>query len=199
MHTLLGAGGAIGNELLKELRRGGERVRSVGRNQKTIAGEVESVSADISSLDQTISVVSGSAVVYLLIGLKYDLKVWRELWPRMMRNTIEACKRVKAKLVFFDNVYMYGKGDGPMNEGTPFNPCSKKGEIRAQIAATLLDEIKAGNPNALIARSADFYGPDARNGIPNILVCDKFVNGTSYKAFVYFYPGRRKEPGSFVQ
>ena len=31
-----------------------------------------------------------------------------------------------ARLMFFDNVYMYGKVDGRMTEETPFNPCSRK-------------------------------------------------------------------------
>ena len=48
-------------------------------------------------------------MVFLLVGLKYDHKVWAELWPRIMANTIEACKPANAKLIFFDNVYMYGK------------------------------------------------------------------------------------------
>jgi hypothetical protein len=34
-----------------------------------------------------------------------------------------------------------------MTEQTPFRPCSKKGEIRAQIATMLLDEVKTGNPH----------------------------------------------------
>ena len=117
--------------------------------------------------------------MYLLAGLKYDVKIWRELWPRIMSNTIEACKRAKAKLIFFDNVYMYGKVSGRMTEETAFNPCSKKGEIRAQIARTLLNEIKAGNLVALIARSADFYGPHVTTGIPNILVFDKLAQGAT--------------------
>src|SRR5258708_209710 len=81
------------------------------------------------------------------------------------------------QLVFFDNVYMYGKVDGVMTEETPFRPCSKKGEIRAEIATLLLNEIKAGNLTALIARSADFYGPRVRTAIPNTLVFDKFAKG----------------------
>lgn len=177
MHTILGAGGAIGEELLKELRNKGEIVRLVGRNPQSVAGVSEIVSADISNQDQTIRAVSGSTVVYLLVGLKYDLKVWRELWPPIMRNTIEACKRTKAKLIFFDNVYMYGKVNGPMTEETPFNPCSKKGEIRAQIATALLEEIKSGSLTALIARCADFYGPRASNSVVNVLVFDKFAKG----------------------
>jgi len=177
MQTILGAGGAIGRELLRELSQAGKQVRVVGHNPKLVQGAAEVVSADISNLDQTIRAVSGSTVVHLLIGLKYDFKVWRELWPRIMNNANEACKRANAKLIFFDNVYMYGKVSGRMTEETPFNPCSKKGEIRAQIATTLLNEIKAGKLNAMIARSADFYGPHAMTSVANILVFDKLVKG----------------------
>ena len=175
MQTILGAGGAIGTEVVRELAHRRQPVRLVGRNPKRVQGATETVSADISNLEQTIRAVSGSTVVHLLVGLKYDFSVWRELWPRIMGNAIEACKRANAKLIFFDNVYMYGRVSGPMTEDTPFNPCSKKGEIRAQIATALLNEIKAGKLNAMIARSADFYGPHARTSVPNILVFDKFA------------------------
>ncbi len=179
-HTILGAGGVIATELVKELARSGqERIRLVGRSPRARNGATESVSADVSDLEQTVRAVAGSTVVYLLVGLKYDVKVWRELWPRIMRNTIEACKRAGAKLVFFDNVYAYGKVTGRMTEETPFNPCSKKGEIRAQIATELLDEIKAGALEALIARSADFYGPRAKTSIFNLLVFDKLDKGAT--------------------
>ena len=177
MVTILGAGGAIGNALVKELAARNEPIRLVSRNPKLVPGAAEAVAADLSNLDDTVKAVTGSRIAFLLVGLKYDIKVWRELWPRIMRNTIEAAKRANAKLVFFDNVYMYGKVEGPMTEETPFRPCSKKGEIRAQIATMLLNEMKAGNLTALIARSADFYGPRARTGIPNVLVFDKLAKG----------------------
>ena len=50
-----------------------------------------------------------------------------------------------------------------MTEATPINPVSEKGKIRAQIAQLILDEVKAGKLTALIARSADFYGPGIKN------------------------------------
>jgi nucleoside-diphosphate-sugar epimerase len=137
----------------------------------------ELFAADLSDREQTIRAVAGSSVVHLLVGLKYDLGVWRELWPRIMANTIEACKRAQAKLVFFDNVYVYGKVDGPMTEETPYAPCSKKGEVRAKIAIMLMDEVKTGGLTAMIARSADFYGPDTRHGVPNVLVFEAFAKG----------------------
>jgi nucleoside-diphosphate-sugar epimerase len=179
MHTILGAGGTIGTELLKVLAQDGRPVRLVGRRPRQVEGATETMSADLTNLDQTIAAVAGSSVVYLLVGLKYDAKVWRELWPRIMDNAIEACKRAGAKLIFFDNVYAYGKVNGRMTETTIFNPCSEKGEIRAQIAVKLINEFKAGTLEALIARSADFYGPNARTSILNILVFDKFAQGKS--------------------
>jgi nucleoside-diphosphate-sugar epimerase len=109
--------------------------------------------------------------VYLVVGLAYDIRVWKESWPKIMANTINACRANGSKLIFFDNVYMYGKVEGVMTEETPFNPISKKGEIRAAIATHLLNEMKAGNIQALIARSADFYGPVGfTTSVPNMLV-----------------------------
>ncbi len=177
MFSILGAGGAIGNELVKVLAPRNEAIRLVSRNPTLVPSAAEAIAADLSNLDDTLKVVSGSRIVFLVIGLRYEIKVWRELWPRIMHNVIEATKRSGARLIFFDNVYMYGKVDGPMKEETPFRPCSKKGEIRAQIATVLLNEMKAGSLTALIARSADFYGPRARTGIPNVLVFDKLAKG----------------------
>jgi nucleoside-diphosphate-sugar epimerase len=168
--TILGAGGAIGNELVNLLAAKNQPFRLVGRNPKVTSGATETVAADVTDRDQTVRAVAGSSVVHLLIGLKYDRSVWRDMWPRIMRNTIEACKRADAKLIFFDNVYMYGKVSGPMTEETPFNPCSEKGEIRAKIATMLINEWKSGALAAMIARSADFYGPNAQNAVPNLLV-----------------------------
>ncbi len=62
-----------------------------------------------------------------------------------------------------------------MTEETPFNPCSRKGEIRAQIATTLLNEIQAGSLTALIARAPDFYGPATPTGVANVLVFDAWA------------------------
>ena len=174
MITILGAGGAIGNELVKFLAARNQPFRLVGRNPRATPGATETLAVDLTDKDQTIRAVAGSSVVHLLVGLKYDHNVWQEMWPRIMSNTIEACKRADTKLIFFDNVYINGKVSGPMSEETPFNPCSKKGEIRAKIATTLINEWKAGALTGMIARSADFYGPDTRNGVPNLLVFEPF-------------------------
>ena len=176
-HTILGAGGSIGNALTHELLKTKEDVRLVSRSNYSVPG-TESFKADITSYDETLKSVKDSDFVYLCAGLTYDSKVWAELWPKVMQNTINACKSVNAKLVFFDNVYMYGKVDGKMTETTPYNPCSRKGETRAKIVMLLENEIRKKNINAIIARSADLYGPYAtKTSVPYILVFDKLLYG----------------------
>jgi len=176
LHCVLGAGGAIADQLLPVLKANKEKVRLVSRKPPLIPG-TESVTADLADYDQTLQAVKGSSTVYLLAGLKYDIRVWKEKWPKIMTNTINACKETGSRLIFFDNVYMYGRTD-KMTEESPFNPCSRKGAVRAAIATQLLNEMKAGNIKALIARSADFYGPVGfKTSVPNILVFGNILKG----------------------
>lgn len=167
----------ISDELVKLLAARDQPFRLVSRQPRQQQGAAETVAADLSDKEQAIRAVAGSSLVFLLVGLKYDHKLWAEMWPKIMANTIEACKRAGAKLIFFDNVYMYGKVDGAMTETTPFKPSSKKGEIRARIATSLTNEWEAGKLTAMIARSADFYGPHTRNGISNELVFARLSKG----------------------
>lgn len=176
-HTILGAGGSVGNALTHQLLKTNEDIRLVSRSNYSVFG-TESFMADLTSYEETLLAVKGSDIVYLCAGLPYDSKVWADLWPRIMKNSIDACKSVNAKLIFFDNVYMYGKVSGKMVETTPFNPCTKKGEIRAKIVMMLEDEITKKNINAIIARSADLYGPYAlKTSILYLLAIEKLLNG----------------------
>jgi len=66
-----------------------------------------------------------------------------------------------------------------MTESTPYNPCSVKGGTRAKIATQLMDEAKAGNIRASIARAADFYGTETHNSFFDMMVLDKFAKKQS--------------------
>ena len=173
LHTILGANGTIGHEVSLALPTYTTRIRQVSRDPKKENATDELFKADLLDAKATEQAVAGSEVVYLLAGLKYDTKLWQEQWPRVMRNTIDACKRHRSKLVFFDNVYPYGKVNGTMTETTPFDPCSKKGEVRAAIATMLLDEMERGELTAMIVRSADFYGPGAALSITHSTVTER--------------------------
>jgi nucleoside-diphosphate-sugar epimerase len=94
-----------------------------------------------------------------------------------MRNSIDACKRHGSALVFFDNVYAYGRVDGAMTEETPYNPCSRKGEVRARIATMLMEEARRGELRAMIVRAADFYGPGAALSLTHATVTERLKAG----------------------
>lgn len=160
MQTILGANGTIGSVLAKELMNYTDKVRLVSRNPKKVNATDELFPADLSVPGEADRAVAGSEVTYLVVGLDYKLKVWEDKWPKLMKAVIDACIRHNSRLVFFDNVYMYDINEiGNMTESSAINPPSRKGAVRKQISEMLLDETKAGTLMALIARSADFYGP----------------------------------------
>jgi nucleoside-diphosphate-sugar epimerase len=174
MQTILGGGGTIGTVLAKELTQYTDQIRIVSRNPKKVNETDQLFPADLSDISHVNKAVEGSDVVYLTVGFDYNRKVWREKWPPLMRSVIEACIQHQAKLVFFDNVYLYDRNFiGHMTEETPINPSSEKGEVRAEIAGMITDEIQRGNLTALIGRSADFYGP---NNDKSVLVDSVFKN-----------------------
>ena len=160
MQTILGANGTIGLVLTKELRDYTDKIRLVSRNPKKVHETDELFPADLSDAIQVDKAIEGSDIVYLMVGFDYNLKIWQRQWPKLMRATLDACIKHKSKLVFFDNVYLYDINAIPhMTEESAVNPPSKKGLVRKKIAEMLLHEVKSGNIDALIARSADFYGP----------------------------------------
>lgn len=178
MQTILGAGGDIGTLLAKELRYYTDTIRLVARNPKQVNGNDELFKADLLNREEALKAVKGSAVAYLTIGLAYDIRIWKAQWPAIMQNVIDACVEHQCRLVFFDNVYMYDKSAIPdMREGSPIHPPSEKGKIRAQLVQMINEAIATRGLKALIARSADFYGPGARNGILNILVINNYAKG----------------------
>jgi nucleoside-diphosphate-sugar epimerase len=193
LHTLLGANGTIATELIPLLQANARQIRLVSRNPKQVPG-AEVFQADVLNRDQVFQAVKGSDIVYLLVGLEYDRKVWKTAWPVIMRNTIDACKAAGSKLIFFDNVYMYGRVKGKMTESTSHNPSSVKGKIRAEINEMLRKEIDKGSLKAIIATSADFYGPrTGKTSVASIMIFDKLKKGKSAQWFV-----NAKQPHSFT-
>ncbi|MFZ4056858.1 MAG: NAD-dependent epimerase/dehydratase family protein [Ferruginibacter sp.] len=183
MHTILGAGGVIGNELTEVLLAQQQTVRSVSRKGTAIAG-TEAIAADLTDAEQTANAVKGSSIVYLLVGLEYKKSVWEKWWPVVMQNTINACKQHQAKLIFFDNVYALGKVNGAMTEDLPFEPDSMKGQIRAGITSQLLHEMNTGQLTAIVARAADFYGPRCKTSGFNSMVAENLKKGKTPQCLI---------------
>lgn len=161
MQTILGAGGGAGAELAKALAAFTSSIKIVNRNPKKVNPSDQLVQADLSNALMLDEAVSGSEIVYVTIGFEYKLSVWKEAWPKFMNNLVESCKKHKAKIVFVDNIYMLDKNSlSNMTEETAIIPACKKGEVRKEVFNILMRAVHRGEVEALIARGADFYGPN---------------------------------------
>ena len=184
MQTIIGSGGAIGIPLAKELKNYTDQIRLVSRNPKQVNDTDELFPADVYDLSQVDKAIAGSEVVYVVIGFEYKLSVWQKIWPAFMKAVIQSCKTHQAKLVFLDNVYLYAKSAIPhMTEDAPLQAPSKKGLVRLQLHEMIMEEVEQGNLTALIARAADFYGPDNKNSALSIMVTDNLLKGKKAQAF----------------
>ncbi len=160
MQTIVGSGGVIGIELAKALKNHTDQIRLVARNPKKINENDLLFKADVLNFKSLNQAIAGSKVVYATVGFPYSVKIWQQSWPLFIENLIRACETHGSKLVFFDNVYMYDvKCLDHMTEQSTINPSSKKGQVRAKVANMILESASKGRIEALIARSADFYGP----------------------------------------
>ena len=159
MQTILGSGGAIGTDLARSLVQYTDSIRLVSRNPQKVNNTDQLFPADLTDAAQVQKAVEGSEVVDLTVGLPYKTKTWREQWPPLMKNVVDACIQQKAKLVFFDNVYAIG-GDNVkhITETSPISPVSKKGLVRAGLDQYITEQVEKGKLDAIIARSPDFFG-----------------------------------------
>jgi nucleoside-diphosphate-sugar epimerase len=184
VQTIIGSGGTVALPLAKELKKYVDKIRLVSRNPKKVNETDELFPLEVNDFNQIDKAISDSEIVYVTIGFNYNLKVWQRTWPPFMRAVIEACKAHKAKLVFFDNVYMYAKSAIPhMTEESPLQPPSKKGMVRKQLHEMIMNETEKGNLTALIARSADFYGPDNSKSVLMETTAKNLIKGKKAQPF----------------
>jgi nucleoside-diphosphate-sugar epimerase len=178
MQTVLGATGQIAIELARELNRTfTEDIRLVSRNPRKVSDSDTLLAADLLDADQAAKAVKGSSVVYFTAGLPPDTQRWETQFPVMLRNALDAARASDASFVYFDNTYMYPQDDRLLTESTPFDPVGRKGQIRAQMASMVLQEMEQGDIPVVIGRAPEFYGPGKTQSITNTLVIDNLKAG----------------------
>ena len=170
--VVLGAKGSIAQGVLKELLRRQLPIRAVSRSIPP-SEQYETQQADLLDLEQTKQAVAGAEIVYLCVGLPYRTEVWNTQWEIIMEHTIEACAEAGAKLVFLDNIYLYGPAplQAPITEDHPQHPPSVKGAARKRTVELFMQAIQTGKIEGLIGRAPDIYGPGA-------------INSTLYNSFL---------------
>jgi nucleoside-diphosphate-sugar epimerase len=175
LHVVLGAGGGTGGAIVRELVGQGRRVRAVTRGGNAAASygtlppaSFEDVAADVTEREQLRRALEGVNVVFHCAQPANTR--WPQEFPAMTRGIMAATAAAGAKLVFADNLYMYGPVDGPMTEETPPVAQTKKGRVRAAMAEELLAAHSAGKLRVVIGRSSDYFCP----GGPSYAIGERF-------------------------
>jgi nucleoside-diphosphate-sugar epimerase len=160
LHVIFG-GGQVGQPLAQLLSERGLRVRIARRSAGAPEG-VELMRGDATDRNFCVEAARGARTVYHCMNPPYSARIWADVIPKYLENLIAAAAAAEARLVVLESVYMLGRSGGrPMNEDTPMNPCSRKGEIRAREAKRLFEAHQRGEVRATAARASDFYGPGA--------------------------------------
>ena len=159
LHVVFGAG-QVGYPLAERLLAAGKRVRIAKRSSGHIPSGCELTLGDATDRTFCVNAARGARTIYHCMNPPYSARAWAELLPRYMDNLIAAAAQGGARLVVLDNLYMLGRPGGrPLNEDTPMNPSSRKGEIRARVAGALFEAHRRGDVIATEGRASDFYGP----------------------------------------
>jgi nucleoside-diphosphate-sugar epimerase len=163
IHVVLGATGGIGSALIEELVRRGHTVRAVSRSGGAPEG-AEDIKADVATREGAKAAVEDASVIYHAAQPAYTR--WPEEFPPMTDAVIEDAAAAGAKLVFADNLYMYGPGSPqPMTEQTPQRATGRKGRTRILMAEKLLTAHRSGKLRVVIGRSSDYYGPHGKSSV----------------------------------
>jgi nucleoside-diphosphate-sugar epimerase len=176
LHVVLGASGGTGNAVARALLERGRTVRGVNRaGDAELPAGIERVAADVTRTDDLRRALDGADVVYHCAQPPYT--DWAEGFPPMNRAIVDATAEVGAKLVFADNLYLYGPVGAPLTEDSPQEPRTRKGIVRKLLADDLLAAHREARLRVTIGRSSDYIGPRAPDSAIGERVFEAALNG----------------------
>ena len=149
--------GPVGRATVAALRAAGRTVRVAQRSRPAdLPGDVPFVPCDVLDPASLNAAVAGARQVAVAIGFDYSGDVWERVWPVAMRNLLDACAAANARMVFLDNLYMYGPQRDPLVETMSLTDHGRKPAARARITRLWQDDKRV---KVAALRAPDFYGP----------------------------------------
>ncbi|WP_430390841.1 NAD-dependent epimerase/dehydratase family protein [Dyella sp. 20L07] len=161
---VIGANGGIGSEACSALQRHGWHVRALVRTPPTEASKngVEWLAGDAMNAQDVLRAANGAAAIVHAVNPP-GYRGWDNLVLPMLDNTIAAARANGARIVLPGTIYNYGPDAFPLlTETSPQHPCTRKGEIRAEMERRL-QAAAADGVSSLILRCGDFFGPRVGN------------------------------------
>jgi len=150
-HAVIGTG-PLGMSVARQLLAQGKDVVLVGRSAPELAG-ARSRRVDIRTSSDYLD---GVAVAYQCAMPAYDRRI-QEFEP-LQAGVLAAAARAGSRVVLADNLYALGDGGGVISDESPIAPLSRKGELRARMAAAALAEHAAGRVRVALTRPSNYVG-----------------------------------------
>jgi nucleoside-diphosphate-sugar epimerase len=133
--------------------------------------------ADALDRGAVVKAVRGAGQFVVAIGFPYSGVVWREVWPKAMANFVAACKKTGARMVFIDDLYMYGPQTAPLIETMPLVDKGWKPAARSAATRVWMAAAAAGEARVAALRAPDFYGPGVGNSFLGDTSIGKLAQG----------------------
>lgn len=149
--------GPVGRASVAQALERGYRVRLAQRHRPAdLPPGVTFTACDVADAAAVRTAIAGAQAVVLTVGLAYRGAVWQAQWPRAMANLLDGCAAHDARLVFCDNLYMYGPQTAPLVETMPLSGYGRKPAARAAITRMWQADTRV---RVAALRAPDFYGP----------------------------------------
>ncbi|GGA53635.1 NAD-dependent epimerase/dehydratase family protein [Sphingomonas psychrolutea] len=149
--------GPVGRATVAALLAKGRAVRVAQRSRPAdLAAAVPFTPCDVLDARSVRTAIEGAAQVAVAIGFEYLGAVWEKVWPVAMQNLLDACAAENIRMVFLDNLYMYGPQHAPLVETMPLSDRKRKPAARARITRMWQQDRRV---RVAALRAPDFYGP----------------------------------------
>jgi nucleoside-diphosphate-sugar epimerase len=168
-HAVVIGAGPVGLAIAAQLVEEGYEPTMVTRSGSA-AGGTKSTMADITVPAAALAAVRGASVVFQCAQPAYHR--WTEEFPQLQAAVLDACAAVGAPLIATENSYGYGFVEGPITDGMPMNPNTRKGRVRAEMWDSLADAHRSGRAQTAAVRASDFFGP----GVEGSAFGDRFFD-----------------------
>jgi nucleoside-diphosphate-sugar epimerase len=158
-HLIFGTG-PLGRYTAEALLQKGHRVIMINRSGKMPSppSDAELIKLDALTVNVKSDIFKEVKAIYQCSQPAYHR--WKDEFPKLQDAILRIAIENKTKLIVAENLYMYGNTHGkPMTEETPYNPCSRKGQVRMGMSNTLFAAYKQGQVQVVVVRGSDFFGP----------------------------------------
>jgi len=153
---VMGAAGRLGYAAAEAFRMAGWTVISLvrpGAAQRAPRG-----TKVVETIDRLDAIEGARGADVVLHALNPTFKNWRRMALPHAYSAIEVAETVGATLMFPGNLYNFGAGTpGVIDESTPMQPTTRKGDIRVEIEQRMQEAAERG-VRTIIMRAGDFFG-----------------------------------------